>query len=109
MARGLRGNHDLWALVVTAVLTALLAHLLLSHLRVRQELYSSARDRSRAAFVQRQLLEEQRHLSLENRIRQAGISREERGADTLPAPPERTVILPLQQPHYEDTPSGGAP
>lgn len=106
MRRGLRGNHDLWAIALIAAITAMLGFLLLDHLQVRQELYTSARERSHAAFLQRQLLEEQRHLSLENRIRQAAVERPDENTGAQPARPERTLVLPLRE-HLEERPSHG--
>lgn len=106
MRRGLRGSHDLWAIFLIAAFTAAMGYLLLDHLQVRQELYTSARERSHAAFLQRQLLEEQRHLSLENRIRQAAVERPGGDSGVQPARPETTLVLPLRE-HLDERSSHG--
>lgn len=73
----LRGNNDLIQIlwVVAAVVTITL--FLLGHLRTRRDLYSVARERSYTAFQSRELQEQARHLRLEERIREAGVRREE--------------------------------
>ena len=88
-----RGASDLgWVLLVASV-TALVGLMLVEHLQTRHELYRVARDRSHAAFEQRTLLEQQRHLELEQRIRvHAGAAAAGR-ATLSTVPPERVVTI----------------
>lgn len=94
----LRGNSDLMQVLVIALLVALITSFLLEHLRTRRELYAVARARSYAAFQSRELEEQARHLRLEERIREAGVRREEAPEGYIPAPAERTVRGVLADP-----------
>lgn len=87
----LRGNSDLVYIVLVVVVIAIITGFLLDHLHTRHQLFSTARDRSMTAYQVRQLKEESRHLRLEERIREAGVMREEAPKTYRHAPAERTV------------------
>lgn len=76
MKRRLQGANDLVQILLVFGLVAATVSILMDHLRVRQEMLYLARERSDVAFRVRQAEDQARHLSLEERLRQASVSRQ---------------------------------
>lgn len=101
----LRGHDDLLQILLIVAVVATISWFLLGHLRTRRELFSVARERSFSAYQVRDLEEQQRHLRLEERIREASVRREEAPAPYQPASAARTVLIPAPVlPSAESTP-----
>lgn len=63
------GSRDLAWIVAVSAATAILAFFLIGYLRLRFELYESARERAHQAWLHRQLEFQREHLELERRYR----------------------------------------
>lgn len=101
----LRGNSDIVYIVLIVAMVGVITGFLLDHLHTRHQLFSTARERSMTAYHVRQLKEESRHLRLEERIREASVTREEAPQIYKHAPTERTVrgALPARNPAAPNT------
>lgn len=92
--RHLKGVGDFVYVVLVAAAVAFITAFLMDHLRVRRALFNVAHERSMTAFRERQVREDTRHLLLEERIREAGVRREEAPSAYAAPKAEQLVRLP---------------
>lgn len=85
------------SILLIVCVVSIITGFLLDHLHTRHLLFAAARERSKVAYEVRQLKEEARHLRLEERIRQAGVQRQEAPSRFAHAPLERTLRVMLPQ------------